>query len=192
MKCKRCYSCDINHLCHGRDGSDQDLCDVCYWRQRAEVRQGQTVTLDRLVRFLEAGRTAKPWIKGYENMLASSLSSDSRSHDGDRQPRRDINTLLNALTECDKANVPDQATAPMAAPPTDLFGDWIPCKDRLPADQIPVLVVSAHGKRVVMYRERGVWVENLTTARWEPTHWAPLPPSPNVKSACTDPSENTL
>ena len=23
---------------HGRDGSDPDLCDVCYWRKRAESR----------------------------------------------------------------------------------------------------------------------------------------------------------
>ena len=34
--CKRCGSYAINHNCHGRDGSDRDLCDVCYWRKRAE------------------------------------------------------------------------------------------------------------------------------------------------------------
>ena len=33
--CKRCGSYAINHTCHGRDGSDPDLCDVCYWRKRA-------------------------------------------------------------------------------------------------------------------------------------------------------------
>lgn len=36
-KCKRCGSYAINHDHHGRDGSDADLCDVCYWRKRAEL-----------------------------------------------------------------------------------------------------------------------------------------------------------
>ena len=36
-ECKRCGSYAINHTLHGRDGSDHDLCDVCYWRKRAEV-----------------------------------------------------------------------------------------------------------------------------------------------------------
>ena len=36
MKCKRCHSHAINHHCHGRDGSGEDLCDVCYWRNIAE------------------------------------------------------------------------------------------------------------------------------------------------------------
>lgn len=30
-----CGSHAINHHAHGRDGSDGDLCDVCYWRKRA-------------------------------------------------------------------------------------------------------------------------------------------------------------
>lgn len=33
--CKRCGSFAINHHMHGRDGTDLDLCDVCYWRKRA-------------------------------------------------------------------------------------------------------------------------------------------------------------
>ena len=36
MNCTRCRSYAINHHLHGRDGSDGDLCDVCYWRKRAE------------------------------------------------------------------------------------------------------------------------------------------------------------
>jgi len=36
MKCSRCGSYAINHNSHGRDGSDPDLCDVCYWRKRAD------------------------------------------------------------------------------------------------------------------------------------------------------------
>lgn len=35
-RCK-CGSYAINHNAHGRDGSDDDLCDVCYWRKRADV-----------------------------------------------------------------------------------------------------------------------------------------------------------
>jgi len=38
MKCKRCGSTAYNPSLHGRDGSDLDLCDVCYWRKRAEDR----------------------------------------------------------------------------------------------------------------------------------------------------------
>ena len=32
-QCK-CGSYAINHNAHGRDGSDPDLCDVCYWRKK--------------------------------------------------------------------------------------------------------------------------------------------------------------
>lgn len=32
--CSECGSYAINHHCHGRDGSEPDLCDVCYWRKR--------------------------------------------------------------------------------------------------------------------------------------------------------------
>jgi len=35
MHCRECGSQAINHHLHGRDGSDGDLCDVCYWRKRA-------------------------------------------------------------------------------------------------------------------------------------------------------------
>ena len=42
-RCSRCGSFAINHHSHGRDGSDPDLCDVCYWRKRAEFG-GSTVT----------------------------------------------------------------------------------------------------------------------------------------------------
>ena len=38
-----CGSFAINHQCHGRDGSDGHLCDVCYWRKRAEVKQAYIV-----------------------------------------------------------------------------------------------------------------------------------------------------
>ena len=34
-QCK-CGSYAINHHLHGRDGSDTELCDVCYWRKKYE------------------------------------------------------------------------------------------------------------------------------------------------------------
>ena len=39
MKCK-CGSYAINHNLHGRDGSEPELCDVCYWRKKAAKNQG--------------------------------------------------------------------------------------------------------------------------------------------------------
>ena len=38
QRCQRCKSQAINPHIHGRiAGVDLDLCDVCYWRKRAEV-----------------------------------------------------------------------------------------------------------------------------------------------------------
>lgn len=34
-RCRICPSYAINPSHHGRDETDQDLCDVCYWRTRA-------------------------------------------------------------------------------------------------------------------------------------------------------------
>jgi ribosome-binding protein aMBF1 (putative translation factor) len=36
MKCKICGSSAINPHMHQRGSSDLDLCDVCYWRVRAQ------------------------------------------------------------------------------------------------------------------------------------------------------------
>lgn len=39
-QCKNCCSYAINPGKHGRDAtSDLDLCDICYWRKRAEATQ---------------------------------------------------------------------------------------------------------------------------------------------------------
>ena len=50
MKACKCGSYAINHNCHGRDGSDDDLCDVCYWRKRAEqpAQQEPVITARQL------------------------------------------------------------------------------------------------------------------------------------------------
>lgn len=47
--CKQCSSYAINHHCHGRNGSDGDLCDVCYWRKRARDSQRYQWLSDYLV-----------------------------------------------------------------------------------------------------------------------------------------------
>lgn len=43
-----------------------------------------------------AVKEARPLLKHYENQLASSLSCDSRSHDNDREYRRQLNAILKA------------------------------------------------------------------------------------------------
>jgi len=36
-RCKRCGSYGINPHLHGRDETALDLCDVCFWRAKAEA-----------------------------------------------------------------------------------------------------------------------------------------------------------
>lgn len=38
-RCKNCNSYAINHHLHGRDGTRGDLCDVCYWRDKAKAKR---------------------------------------------------------------------------------------------------------------------------------------------------------
>lgn len=45
-QCARCRGFAINLNDHGRDGGDPDLCDVCYWRNRAD-RFDQLVEMAR-------------------------------------------------------------------------------------------------------------------------------------------------
>lgn len=46
-RCKECSSCAINPGRLGRDMLDLDLCDVCYWRVRAERLQAEVNALRR-------------------------------------------------------------------------------------------------------------------------------------------------
>lgn len=44
--CSRCGSAAINPFTHGRDpAKDLHLCDVCYWRERAEALEEEVEDL---------------------------------------------------------------------------------------------------------------------------------------------------
>lgn len=55
MKCK-CGSLAINNHLHGRDGTDSELCDVCYWRKRADLGNEVKLQFTSLVDKWCAGR----------------------------------------------------------------------------------------------------------------------------------------
>jgi hypothetical protein len=68
MKCAQCQSCAINPHLHGRDDTRLDLCDVCWWRNRAEAAQSRLAILgeagDALARFAEQETArAKEWAR---------------------------------------------------------------------------------------------------------------------------------
>ena len=51
--CTRCRNYGINEHHHGRIvGTDSDLCDVCYWRKRAEDDLPKEALRYRLFRFI--------------------------------------------------------------------------------------------------------------------------------------------
>jgi len=54
--CKRCGSYAINHDSHGRDGTQKNLCDVCFWRNKFEKAEKK---ITRLLRILEENNNAK-------------------------------------------------------------------------------------------------------------------------------------
>ncbi len=56
------------------------------------------ITAQKLARLLMALEKSLPVLKHFENQLASSLSSDSRSHDPDREARQALVELI-AATE---------------------------------------------------------------------------------------------
>ena len=68
-----CGSFAINHQCHGRDGSDGHLCDVCYWRKRAELVQAEVERLQGIInrvistsKILAEKSPSTPWGDGYK------------------------------------------------------------------------------------------------------------------------------
>ena len=61
-KCVRCNSYAINHNSHGRDGSDPDLCDVCYWRKRYDLLRSAAEIYVMSVRLYQIGPNNQPLI----------------------------------------------------------------------------------------------------------------------------------
>jgi hypothetical protein len=73
--CKECGSQAINHQLHGRDGTDDDLCDVCYWRKRASQSAADSELLNALdanwKMHHELKKTEQGWRAVPESMLRS-------------------------------------------------------------------------------------------------------------------------
>jgi hypothetical protein len=47
-QCTQCGSYAINPRLYDRDGTDNDLCDVCYWKKRAQPSHDVLVTIEAL------------------------------------------------------------------------------------------------------------------------------------------------
>ena len=130
-RCTRCRSGAINPSDHGRtDGVDLDLCDVCYWRKRAE----------------------------------SAAKADTRT-DSDRYA--ELRSLVEAdLDLCDvcywrKRAQPEPRPIAEASYPSRVLA-WFP---------------SLSGWRIV---RAGCWPVHESNGYHLPTHFLPLPPSPEV------------
>lgn len=78
-----CVQCRQNGCMSAEAGSHKS--------QAAANRKWNTRPIENAV------RAAEPLLKHYERQLAASLSCDSRSHDQDRKPRRQLNAILDAL-----------------------------------------------------------------------------------------------
>lgn len=91
MRCVRCGSYAINHNAHGRDGSDGELCDVCYWRKFAdeltEQHAAEIATLEQEARQMRARNerlegeiaSARRDIAALDSMLAEARANDMTS-----------------------------------------------------------------------------------------------------------------
>lgn len=78
--CKRCGSYAINHHCHGRDGSDDDLCDVCYWRSRAEAKVAKGGTIASVLTGVRVLRD--PYLQSRHAVLSADLYDAVASDEG--------------------------------------------------------------------------------------------------------------
>jgi hypothetical protein len=74
ISCKRCFSYAINIHSHGRDGTEKELCDVCYWRQLAEIRLAY---LQQLEKELKQAQNRIKWLEDIINRAFLTFFSDS-------------------------------------------------------------------------------------------------------------------
>lgn len=77
MKCKNCDSYAINQHLHGRDGSNPDLCDVCYWRDKSAMQGLTLATICDMVLGENAPKRDDETLVRYVRIL---LSNDEVSH----------------------------------------------------------------------------------------------------------------
>lgn len=78
-KCTKCGSYAINHHLHGRDGSDVDLCDVCFWQKRAPEAAsagGSSPIPENILRAADAIAAYPEAYKGYALILAEYIRSN--------------------------------------------------------------------------------------------------------------------
>lgn len=76
MRCK-CGSYAVNHQSHGRDGSDSDLCDVCYWRKRSYAGWKEAA-----IAWSVCASIHEKWAKG-KDALYSTRHADFEKHADD-------------------------------------------------------------------------------------------------------------
>lgn len=85
-KCKVCGSFAINHHLHGRDGSDDELCDVCFWVKRAKSHDELVQINQELLAALDDAATSLETIQlrsfGEDSFLDS--KPEMRSYAGSR------------------------------------------------------------------------------------------------------------
>ena len=65
---------------------------------------------------------------------------------------------------------------------SELLPRWIPVSERLPEEDVDVLVITNYGMHVADLDEDGLWNASHGDS-WEfpdPTHWMPLPEPPEV------------
>jgi hypothetical protein len=66
----------------------------------------------------------------------------------------------------------------------ELLPSWIPVSERLPEEDVDVLVMTGYGMHVADLDEYGTWNASHGDS-WqfpEPTHWMPLPEPPETTS----------
>ena len=89
--CIRCRSYAINPRLHGRDDTDLDLCDVCYWRARAESNDTLRAQLEAAEAEMEA---LKHDVKQY---MDSTVAENARAEAAEAESARCLTAMRRAV-----------------------------------------------------------------------------------------------